>query len=122
MVDCLPQRSHDRSALIIGEVNAGRAPLSTESAGSARVHMLGVGILLNATFWTESCFHSTAVDLPCSTDRSKAEALVSPTGASLFSGLYLLIAPCNARNSALLNFEWVNFARRGGRFDPTARG
>ena len=25
-------------------------------------------------------------------------------------------------NRALLNFEWVNFARRGGRFDPTARG
>jgi adenylate cyclase len=23
---------------------------------------------------------------------------------------------------ALLNFEWVNFARRGGRFGPTARG
>ena len=23
---------------------------------------------------------------------------------------------------ALLNFEWVIFARRGGRFDPTARG
>jgi hypothetical protein len=24
--------------------------------------------------------------------------------------------------TALLNFEWVNFARRGGRFGPTARG
>jgi hypothetical protein len=28
----------------------------------------------------------------------------------------------NYGKEALLNFEWVNFARRGGRFDPTARG
>src|SRR6516162_11901856 len=30
--------------------------------------------------------------------------------------------PLHSRNKALLNFEWVNFAHRGGRFDPTARG